>query len=586
MDFIRRFYNILSIKQKSSFHFLVVMVFFGMILEILSLGSILPLLMYLTNPDSLNSIPLIKNLMKNDSVLVDYSVIIIGILCIFSLKTIFLTLISYFQSKICAEITADMGTQLYEGYLHQRYIYHLENNSSNMIRNIVTESSFILQLTTQATSIITEIILMFGLVVLLLIIQPLITTMILVFFAVLFLILNMKLLKLFRKWGSIRQLNEGDRIKQLQQGIDAIKDIKMQGSEEKMVDQFNLSHYSIAGVNTIWTFTRNLPKIYIEYLIVIIGIAVIFFLVTEGTPFIDLVPSLGIFAVTGFKLLPSFNRLVTGISNLNVNLPVVTMLEKEFKTFKDSDAHVHESLKPLKGLKIEDSISLQNISFTYDNTIKKFLTNVNMSIHRNETTALIGASGSGKSTIIDILMGLLEASKGNILTGQTEIDPTSKNWKKYISYVPQYVSLLDDTIRNNITFGDQNETIDENKLNKALEFTDLNSMLEKLPNGLETFIGEKGMRISGGQKQRIALSRALYRDFEILILDESTSALDYDSEEIIIKNIKNNFKNKIILVVSHRMSCLKYCDKVYDLNNGILSEVVDKKKLLEIMQKK
>lgn len=561
------------------------MMFFGMILEILSLGSILPLLMYLTNPESLSSFPLIKNLMMNDSTLIDYSVIIIGIFSIFSIKTIFLTFINYFQSKICAEITADMGTQLYGGYLYQKYLYHLENNSSNMIRNIVTESSLILQLTTQATSVITESLLMFGLVALLLFIQPLITITIILFFFILFLILNMKLLKLFQTWGGIRQLNEGERIKQLQQGIDAIKDVKMQGSEEKMINQFKLSHYSIARINTIWTFTKNLPKLYIEYIIVIIGIAVIFFLTTKGIPFIDLVPSLGIFAVTGFKLLPSFNRLVAGISNLNVNLPVVVMLEKEFKTFKDSNVHHHDSLMPLKSLIIDDSFSLQNISFSYDNKIKNFLTNVNMSIYKNEITALIGASGSGKSTIIDISMGLLEANKGNILSGKTEIDPTSRHWRKSISYVPQYVSLLDDTIRNNIAFGDHNEVIDENKLKKVLEFTNLNSMLDKLPNGLETFIGEKGMRISGGQKQRIALCRALYRDFEILILDESTSSLDYESEERIIKNIKNNFKNKIILIVSHRMSCLKYCDKVYDLNNGILSEIVDKKKLSEIMQK-
>ena len=571
MKLILEFYSLLNKKNKIKSILFIFFIIISTVLETLSIGSIFPLLIYILSPTSIDNYSFLRpifNYLEQFSYDLTFLLIVI-IFFSFILKASFQLALSYFQSKFLTGISKNFASKLLEGYLNHPYIYHLNNNSSFLIRNIINEVNFLNNHIDTIQTLIAELFIVIGLLLLLIIIKPLEVTgalflMGIISFSFIFLFRN-----LMERWGQIRQRNEGFRIKYLQQIFQSIKDIKMGSLEKSFVFQFDKPNTEIANVNAKFFFLKSTPKIIIELILISICCSAILLFLNLKVEIIDILPIFGILSVVAYRVLPSINKIILGFTAISMGRAVVEMLKREFKSFENNKSKTYK--KSFE--KINNSIELKNIDFAYDNESKKIIEGLSLKLERGKIYGIAGDSGTGKSTFVDVFSGLLESSNGQFKIDSIIFEPQNNKWMEQISYVPQNVSLIDDTIKSNIALGIEPENVDINKIKAVMKIVDLTSMLLKLPDGIETIIGERGAKISGGQKQRIGIARALYKNYEVLILDESTSALDNETEKNVLKNIFDLNKNKIIIFVTHKRELLKLCHEVLRFKNNKLLPV-------------
>ena len=573
MKTIVSFYKLLGKSDKKSVMLLAFLITISMILETLSIGSILPLLLFITNGDGLESSSFINKLYIYFPIINSNNIFIVIITTIFlsfSFKFFFLLYQSYYQSKLAANITRDWSNKLFKNYLSRSYKFHLKNNSSVMIKNIVTETNQLLNFIIVSTSVIAELAIMFGITTFLILLQPKIMTIILLTTIFLFFLANHKVKHLVSNFGKDRHKFEGERLQYLSQSFDTIKDIKMLALEESFEKQFSVPNKNLGIMQLNWNFTKLIPKIVIEYIVIFFGLFGLLIAFNFNNNLLGMIPTLGIFALALFRIIPSFQRIILGLTTIRVSEVIIDMFKKEF-AYKEK-TYNHQNIKN-NVISFQNDILIKDLFFSYNDNNIYALNNININLSINNMIGIVGESGSGKTTMVDVLSGLLDNYYGEIIISGEIINTNSPLWRSNISYVPQNYSLIDDTIIQNIALGINPDEIDLNRINEIIEIVELKETLDKFPEGLNTYIGEKGVRISGGQKQRIAIARSLYRDTKILILDESTSALDYKIEKRVISNIKNTQINKLIIIITHRLDSLKYCDKIFEFVNGDVLEI-------------
>ena len=369
------------------------------------------------------------------------------------------------------------------------------------------------------------------------------------------------------KYGSISNSQSVLFIKNIQQTFSAIKDIKILGKEnffrkrvEVNINLLNTSSYK-AGIVGAY------PKYLLETIIVSI---LILFLIYNLDPEYNqgiISPFLLLFVAAIFRLLPSINKILNLVNRIRFSLPTVKSLLNELKKIEENRYNAKINKKKNPKINIIKKIEINNLSFTYDNKKDYCLDALDLNIYNNSLIGITGKSGSGKSTLIDIIMGLKIPSAGFVKINNYDLLDINSNWRRMIGYVQQDVFLLDDTIKSNIAFGVQENNINKKKIFDLIKKTQLENFIKSLPEGIDTRVGERGARISGGQKQRIAIARALYSSPKILILDEATNGIDYDSEILILKLLKKIKKDIIIIFISHKKNVLKFCDVVYQLKN-------------------
>tara|TARA_B100001142_G_scaffold320125_2_gene364652 strand:- start:70 stop:1464 length:1395 start_codon:yes stop_codon:yes gene_type:complete len=454
-------------------------------------------------------------------------------------------------------------------YLDQPYSFHLNKNSGKIISNTMTESlQFAMSFTAPLMYFLTDIFVILGIFSLLLLIEPFGATAILVIF-----LIGSVLMYTYSKnrsslWGEKRQEHEAKRIQTAQQGINGIKDVKLYGFESVFSKYFYTNTDISLTSGRLQSTLQGMPKIFFELLTVVALSTLILTLYFSGTSSNDLIATLGVFAMSAFKLLPSIARLVANIQAFRFGAPVVDIINNEFKL----EAAQSKNL-PTQKLSYSKNISLENIYFLYEGSEKKALKNINLDIKAGKTIGFIGSSGAGKSTLIDIILGLLKPSSGKILVDNKLINYQNiQSWQKNIGYVSQSIYLLDDSFRKNIAFGLSEGEIDEDKIQNAIKFAQLQEFVSTLPEGLDTFVGESGVRLSGGQRQRIGIARALYNNPSVLVLDEATSSLDLKTESGVMDAIKTLHGQKTILIIAHRLSTVKDCDYIYKLEDGAITD--------------
>ena len=567
MNIFRKFWHIIEKKYQKNLIFLIFCMLLGAALETLGITLIIPLIGIVLSedfilPEFLSRIFPFLELSTQQEIVV-YAVCFFIIFYIF--KSLYLGFLVYIQTKFAYSIQRNISTRLYRTYLDQPYSFHLNKNSGHIISNTMTESmQFAMAFTSPLLYFLTDIFIILGIFILLLLIEPIGALTILAIFlfgSVSFYFFSKDKAS---KWGEMRQEQEAKRIQTAQQGINGIKDVKLYGFESALAKYFFTSTYISLTSGRLQTTLQGMPKIFFEFLTVIALSGLILLLSFSDIPSAEIISILGVFAMSAFKLLPSVARLITNIQAFRFGMPVVDIIEKELMLeVKDSDSKISSKLE------YQDSIVLDNISFLYDSSEISALKNVHLNIKAGQTIGFIGSSGAGKSTLIDIILGLLTPTKGQILVDNQSINEANlKAWQKNIGYVSQSIYLLDDTFKKNIAFGLSDEDIDEEKIKNAIKLAQLDEFITSLPDKLETFVGEAGVRISGGQRQRIGIARALYNDPDILVLDEATSALDIDTELDVMKSIRSLHGQKTILIIAHRLSTVKNCDYVYKLDNG------------------
>ena len=549
-------------KKKLVYLYLLLIV--GMILEMLGLGILIPAIGFIADSKISSKYPQLLLYANEIGLTSKLRLVTAGIFLLvifFILKALFLIFLSWIQSRFSAMLSASLSEKLFLGYLRKPYDFHLQNNTSQLIRNIQSEVSFFSSITQSFISLTSEISIILSISFVLFYVTPLGASVITFFFilsAYLFQIVTKKKL-LF--WGEQRQIHEGKINLHLLQGLGGVKDVKLLGREDFFLNKFNDSNIYKSDLSTKQFTLQQIPRLYLELLAVIGLLGLVLIMTLQNSNMQNLMSTLGIFVVAAFRMIPSINRIMVSLQSIRFAQPVVDNLFQEFKKINEYEEFNNSEVSDLFNFK--SNIKIQDLEYKYPSSNDNVLKSISFQLKYGEAVGFIGTSGSGKSTMADLILGLLKPTNGKILVDGVDIHTNIRAWQNKIGYVPQTIYLTDDTLRRNIAFGIADIEINENAVINAIKSAQLDGFINGLPEGLDTIVGERGVRLSGGQRQRIGIARALYSNPEILVLDEATSSLDSATENKIMKSV-NNLKGKItLIIVAHRISTLSQCDRVY-----------------------
>ena len=566
MSLIKKIFFLLSKQKQNEIKFLFVLLLFGIILEMSSLGILFPVFELLLDNEVFLKYPILNKLYlffgnPSQSEIVIFTMLFL--LIVFLLKNIFLLFLTWKQSRFAIELSEELNNKLFKGYLNQPYSFHINRNSGELISNIQNEIQQFSSLIQSLIFMSLEIAVLTGVVITLFLIEPLGALFISLIMAFSAFILHFLTKKKIINWGKKRQSADLNINKNLIQSLSGIKDLILNSAEIFFHGKYKNELRSRSKVYIKQLTLMQFPKLYIEFLAIFCMTTLIILMVLLNRPIESFLPTVGIFLAAAFRALPSVNKILGSLQNIKFTKTVIDLLIKEFRIInKNLKSDIFEEIE------FEDKISIKNVNFSYENSDLSALDDINLSIHKGESIGIAGPSGSGKSTLVDIILGLLLPNEGKILVDNKDISNNLKMWQSIIGYVPQSIYLIDDTLINNIAFGLGKEEIDKSKIDQAIKKSQLSNFIQSLPEGLNTNVGENGVKLSGGQRQRIGIARALYNKPKILIFDEATSALDVNTEKEVMKSV-DFLKGKITMIlIAHRLSTLTNCDRIIELKNG------------------
>ncbi|WP_338036580.1 ABC transporter ATP-binding protein [Metabacillus crassostreae] len=586
IETIKKILMLFNKKEKRKLTMLFLMIVIAALFETLGIGMIVPLVGIVTNPNLIQEQAILFSIYKlfNFQSTTTFIVfLVVFLLIIFILKNIYLLIFNYVQNRIILNQQVKLSRNLFNEYLTKPYTFHLQRNTADLQRNINEEVPKVFQGIIMSTfHLITELLVITCILVLLLITSPIATiasSILLVGSVLLF-------LKFFREkishLGNEQQKVSGLMIKWINQGLGASKEVKVSGKERFFINSFTNQSQIKANNSLYMKMLDQVPRYFIETLLVSVVLTTMVIIIFQGNNTTNLVSTMALFAMAAFRLMPSFNRVVAMISSIRYSKPALNVIYEDLLMNKDNLSNF-DSINDMDSVVLNnghrtfrDSIKLNNVSFRYPNEKNYSINDVSLTIPIGQSIAFIGESGAGKTTIVDIILGLLRPDKGDILIDDKKLNSQISIWQKKIGYIPQTIFLSDDTISANVAFGVEKKQIDEKAVWRALEQAQLKEYVESLPDQLETIIGERGVRLSGGQRQRIGIARALYHNPEILFMDEATSALDNETEKGIMTAIDSLKGEKTLIIIAHRLSTIQNCDIVFKINKGKLV-AIDKK---------
>ena len=571
-------WRMLKKSERRGLGMIFVLMLIGTVLEMFSLGLVVPIVGLLVNPDYLDRVPFVHSLF-GDLTTTQYVLGAMGLLVgVYFLKTIFLIWKTWVQRGFSNAVTMRIAQDLYENYLRQPYPFHLERNSAIMIRNSQSSASLMGGVIDPLLLIASEFLVSGGLFILMLLLEPVGSLSAIVVFGSFSLIFRRITSRRIAKWGEAQNYYKGSIIQHLQQGFSGVKDIKILGREDYFIASYNSYLSGNAFVQRRYAVAQTLPRFSMELLTIICLGLLVSLMVLSNKAVGDILPVLSLFGAAAFRLLPSLSQVINSFMSININRPIVNNL------YADLALPIPETTTDQKSRKLLDRIDVEGLSFSYARTTRDALNNVSIHIRRGEAVGLIGSSGSGKSTLVDILLGLLEPTDGRVLIDGHDVHQNLRGWQDQIGYVPQSIFLTDDTLRRNVAFGLPKDKIDDDAVRSAIRSAQLEEFVASLPDGMETVVGERGVRLSGGQRQRIGIARALYNNPDVLVLDEATSSLDTETEHGVMQAVQALQGDKTVIIVAHRLSTVEYCDRLYRLENaqivdeGTFSEVTSRTK--------
>ena len=571
-------WRMLKKSERRGLGMIFVLMLIGTVLEMFSLGLVVPIVGLLVNPDYLDRVPFVHSLF-GDLTTTQYVLGAMGLLIgVYIVKTIFLIWKTWVQRGFSNSVTLRIAQDLYENYLRQPYAFHLERNSAIMIRNSQSSASLMSGVIDPLLLIASEFLVSGGLFILMLLLEPVGSLAAIVVFGSFSVIFRRITSRRITKWGEAQNSYKGSIIQHLQQGFSGVKDIKILGREDYFVASYQRDLSGNAYVQRRYAVAQTLPRFSMELLTIICLGLLVSLMVLSDKALSDILPVLSLFGAAAFRLLPTLSQVINSFMSININRPIVNDL------YADLALPIPAVTTDQKSRKLLDRIDVEGLSFSYARTTRDALNNVSISIRRGEAVGLIGSSGSGKSTLVDILLGLLEPTSGQVRIDGNDIHQNLRGWQDQIGYVPQSIFLTDDTLRRNVAFGLPKDKIDDDAVRSAIRSAQLEEFVASLPEGMETVVGERGVRLSGGQRQRIGIARALYNNPDVLVLDEATSSLDTETEHGVMQAVQALQGDKTVIIVAHRLSTVEYCDRLYRLENaqivdeGTFSEVTSRTK--------
>ncbi len=572
VDVFKKIRTIYSRKQQIKFCFVFVLIVISGFLELIGISLILPFINVVINPEIimtnkyLNFVYNLFHITDTTNFLIFLAFVLIAV---YIFKNLYMLIVYFFQYKILYNAQKDISLQLIKFYVNQPYAYHLNINTSEMVRIVTNDTSNCSGFLTNLFFLLTELIVVLLVISFLFYVNKIITIVLVILFVCIFLGIFKFLKPKLKMFAKSNQKNHGMMIKWIQQSLGAIKDIKILQKESFFVDKYYDSSIKYSSAQKHYHFFEQFPRLLIESFVVSVILLVIIYLLYRGIDASTIIVQMAVFAMAAFRLMPSMNRLQVALSALIYLTPSINVVYRDLKNTRVAGYLEHDENKFLD---LNKDISINNISYKYPNTDKYIFRDISFSIQKGRSIGFEGPTGAGKTTLIDVVLGLLDPTEGTITVDGINIHKNKKSWFSKIGYVPQFIYLTDDTIKNNILFYDD-ENISEEKLKTVIEQAQLKEFIDSLPDGLDTVVGERGIRLSGGQRQRIGIARALYKKPELLVLDEATSALDNDTEKAVMQSIEHLYGKITMLVIAHRLTNIEKCEEIYKIDKGTLIKV-------------
>jgi ATP-binding cassette, subfamily B, bacterial PglK len=567
MSTARKIYGLLTPAERRSGAVLLALMVAGMGLEMLGVGVVLPAIVLMVESDVASAYPTVRPWLARIGNPTQVQLVaggMIVLVVIYLIRGLFLGFLIVRQMRFAFGAQADLSNRLFGVYLRQPYAFHLQRNSAQLIVNLTSEIRlFTFTAMLPLMVLLTEGLVLAGIIALLLILEPAATLLMVTTLGAAAWCFDRLIRMRIARAAIARQHHDGQRLQHLQQGLGGVKAVKLHGREREFLSRHDVHNVRSARALQVQQTLQQLPRLWLEFSGAIALACVVVASLWQGRSVDTLVPALGLFSAAGLRLMPSVHRLMGSAQYLRSSLPVINALHAELQLPVPA-----ERPEPAAPWRLRSRITVDNVTFSYASTPTSALQNISFEVQKNECIGLIGPSGSGKSTLVDVILGLLEPDEGRILVDDHDIATCTRAWQNQIGYVPQVIFLTDDTIRRNVAFGVPDDRIDDAAVARAIQSAQLQALIADLPAGVNTMVGEDGVRLSGGQRQRIGIARALYHDPSVLVLDEATSSLDTQTERDVMESVRALQGHKTILIVAHRLSTVERCDRLYYLEHG------------------
>ena len=575
MKILKKLLKLLDKKQKVNIAGLVVLMFIGAFLEACSVAVLIPVISIVFQPGIITTNKYLSILYNHSPFTSEKAfgvAIMVSLVLVFVIKNLFLFVQQKLLYKFVYNNQFRTSERMMKNYIRRNYEYYLNADTAVIQRSITSDVNNMYALIQSLMLLISELFVFATLTIMCLTQYPFMTLLMALLLGITLLIIKLALKPVLYKAGKDNQDYYSGLFKWINQTIVGIKEIKIGGKEKYFSDCYIECGKGYVNAVQKYTLLNNVPRLIIEVVCISAIVVYLISIYVKGTTdAAAVISTMGAFLYAVVRLMPSANRINNCLNNVSYFEPFLMNVSDNLQDeISDKNSEVSSLERPKEKLEVKEKIELKNIKYKYPNSDVYVLDGASMDIPIGSAIGIVGTTGAGKSTIVDVMLGLLKLESGEILAdGKDTLSKENyRKWLKNIGYIPQTVFMLDDTIRKNVAFGIPEDEIDEKRIWEVLKEAQLDEFVKGLPDGLETGIGERGIRLSGGQRQRISIARALYEDPEVLVLDEATSALDGDTEQAIMDSVNSLHGRKTLIIIAHRLQTIEKCDSVYRIQDG------------------
>ena len=561
--------KLLGEKAKSRIAILIILPIIGSFFETFGISAVVSFITIILDTNALESNELVKwayNALNFKDYQAFVITIAVALIVFYIVKTAYLSAQYHVQNKVVRTAKKEAAIKVFHTILNKPYEYFTNINAAEVLRIINNDVDRCMDVVMIIAQMLTEIMVIICLLGMLLMQDFSMTMFIGAFLGISVVLIRIVTKKMASHTGEINQVYTKEKLKWLNQSVYGIKDIKISQNENFFEKKFTDVYSHIIKYELQYMFWLKIPTYLIEMVVMICILLYVLLTVVQGNVSTELVSVMSAFALAAVRLLPACNRLSSFMMQLSYRKPSAELILSILDTPEEKKGQEKCNIE------LNEGIQLKDITFSYENAEEYLFENANMDIKVGMAVGIMGPSGAGKTTIVDILLGLFKTQGGNVYADGVNIEEGYRSYLSKIAYIPQSIFLTDDTIRNNVAFGVEESEIDEARVVKALEEAQLLDYVNSLPEGMDTIVGEQGIRISGGQKQRIGIARALYKNPEVLVLDEATSALDNETEAAIMESVSNLKGKKTMIIIAHRLSTIADCDVIYQVKDGKIEQ--------------
>ena len=577
---------LLDKKQKRKMVLIVILMLIGGVLESLSISAVIPVVEALVVPNAVEEnriLGMLYEALHLTSKVQLTVIMMVSLIFLFVLKNLFLFLQNVVQLRFVYTNQFATSRRMMINFMKRPYEYYLNADTAVIQRSITSDVNNMYGLILNLLQLISEVVVFVCISTLLFLEDPMLITMVAILLVAVLFIIKTVLKPVLIKAGKENQEYYSGLFKWIEQSVMGIKEIKIANKEQYFIHEYTKCGYGYVNAVQKYNLFNATPRLIIETVCMAGLVLYLMIVMLQGMDPANVIPQLAVFAFAAMRLIPSANRMNNHLNNISYFEPFFMGVSDHLQDEINDETMVYDpesygKKTEVVKLDVKKEILLRDITYGYPGSNMKIFEHADMKIPVGTAVGIVGSSGAGKTTVVDILLGLLELQSGQILADGVEVRDHYEEWLKNIGYIPQTIFMIDATIRNNVAFGVAAEEIDDNRVWEVLKEAQLDEFVRSLPEGLDTGIGERGIRLSGGQRQRIGIARALFEDPEVLVLDEATSALDNDTEAAIMESINRLHGKKTLIIIAHRLQTIEKCDIVYRVENGKVTKERDNRK--------